>query len=220
MKAKGDIVEVAKDKIKVPALLVQWKRQLEGLTPRAISRLKELLESGDEQVALGAVREVLNRNMGKPKESRDVTVTVEGHVAHHQVLSGLAEAARQRAQMLGLVDAQSADNQAITVAYTEVVPDPVPDQPRSSVGISVGISRDDVDVSPGIVRGAGPDAVPALVTASPGGAPAAAASPPGGVGPPAPAPAHGHPVSIPEKKIGENDEEPELPPFLNRKAPK
>jgi hypothetical protein len=71
------------------------RRMLEDLTPRAINRLG-LLDSEDEAVALAAVKEVLNRAWGRPRQQEVVDVRVEGHVAHHQVLSLLAEQARRR----------------------------------------------------------------------------------------------------------------------------
>ena len=72
-------------------------RQLEDLTPRAIARLGRLVESDNETVALGAVREVLDRNLGKAKATVQVDVT-QTHVLHLQALEEIAE--RKRNQLL------------------------------------------------------------------------------------------------------------------------
>jgi hypothetical protein len=72
-------------------------RQLEDLTPRAIARLGRLVESDNETVALGAVREVLDRNLGKAKATLQVDVT-HTSVLHLQALEEIAE--RKRNQLL------------------------------------------------------------------------------------------------------------------------
>ena len=64
--------------------------QLNQLTPRAIARLGQLIESDSEQVALGAVKEVLDRNLGKPKASLDVKVEASLSALHLQALEELA----------------------------------------------------------------------------------------------------------------------------------
>lgn len=73
------------------------KRKLDGLTERAIARLGRLVESENETVALGAVREVLDRNLGKAKATLQVDVT-QTHVLHLQALEEIAE--RKRNQLL------------------------------------------------------------------------------------------------------------------------
>ncbi len=72
-------------------------RQLEDLTPRAIARLGRLVESENEAVAMSAVREVLDRNLGKAKATVQVDVT-QTHVLHLQALEEIAE--RKRNQLL------------------------------------------------------------------------------------------------------------------------
>jgi hypothetical protein len=64
--------------------------QLHGLTPRAIARLGKLLESDNEQIALGSVKEILDRNLGKPKASLDVKMDVSLSALHLQALEELA----------------------------------------------------------------------------------------------------------------------------------
>jgi len=68
-------------------------RNLEALTPRAIARLGRLVESDNEAVALGASREVLDRTLGKSKQSVTVDVTSSGAL-HLQALQELADRAR------------------------------------------------------------------------------------------------------------------------------
>jgi hypothetical protein len=68
-------------------------RNLEGLTPRAISRLGKLVESDNESVALAASKEVLDRTLGKAKQSVSVDVTSSGAL-HLQALAELTERAR------------------------------------------------------------------------------------------------------------------------------
>jgi hypothetical protein len=80
----------------VDARQARMRRMLGDLTPRAINRLGALLDSEDEAVALAAVKEVLDRAWGRPRQQAQLEVRVEGHVAHHQVLTLLAEQARRR----------------------------------------------------------------------------------------------------------------------------
>ena len=68
-------------------------RNLEDLTPRAIARLGRLVESENEAVALGASKEVLDRTLGKAKQSVTVDVTSSGAL-HLQALQELADRAR------------------------------------------------------------------------------------------------------------------------------
>ena len=73
--------------------LARMKMQLDQLTPRAIARLGKLIDSDSEQVALGACREVLDRNLGKPKASLDVKVEASMSELHLQSLIELAQRA-------------------------------------------------------------------------------------------------------------------------------
>lgn len=79
------------DRKKVIAL-----RQLNGLTGKAIATLGRLLESDNHSAALGAAKEVLDRNLGKVKQSVSVDVT-QTHVLHLQALEELAQ--RKRSQL-------------------------------------------------------------------------------------------------------------------------
>jgi hypothetical protein len=71
------------------------RRQLEKLTKPAIDRLSCLIKSDNEQVSLGAVRQVLDRSFGKAKQviSQDMSVVVTAD-AHVQALVALARMAR------------------------------------------------------------------------------------------------------------------------------
>jgi hypothetical protein len=68
-------------------------RNLEDLTPRAIAKLGKLINSDNDAVALGASREVLDRTLGKPKQSVSVDVTSTSAL-HLQALQELADRAR------------------------------------------------------------------------------------------------------------------------------
>ena len=78
-------------------------RDLQALTPRAIAKLGRLIDDPNPQVSLGAVKEVLDRNLGKPKQSVTVDVT-STHVLHLQALEELA--ARKKQQ---IIEAQAID---------------------------------------------------------------------------------------------------------------
>ena len=47
------------------------REALRALTPRALEVLKQLLESADEKVQVQAMREVLDRNLGKAVQPTD-----------------------------------------------------------------------------------------------------------------------------------------------------
>jgi hypothetical protein len=70
-------------------------RKLEGLTPRALSALAALVEDkNNPTVRLGAAREILDRTMGKAKQSVTVDVTSSGAL-HLAALEELTQRARQ-----------------------------------------------------------------------------------------------------------------------------
>ena len=69
-------------------------RKLESLTPRALAALERLVEDeANPTVRLGAAREILDRTMGKAKQSVTVDVTSSGAL-HLQALQELADRAR------------------------------------------------------------------------------------------------------------------------------
>jgi hypothetical protein len=70
-------------------------RDLEALTPRAIARLGTLIDSDQPAIALGAAKEVLNRNLGVPKARLDVSVEHSVSAMHMEALRMLADKARE-----------------------------------------------------------------------------------------------------------------------------
>ena len=70
-------------------------RDLEALTPRAIARLGTLIDSDQPAIALGAAKEVLNRNLGVPKARLDVSVEHSVSAMHMEALRLLADKARE-----------------------------------------------------------------------------------------------------------------------------
>ena len=87
----------------MPRAKVLALKKLEGLTGKAIARLEQLLHDQNGSVALGAAKEILDRNLGKVRQQVQVDVT-STHVLHLQALEELA--ARKRAQ---LIEAQAID---------------------------------------------------------------------------------------------------------------
>lgn len=67
--------------------------QLNQLTPRAITRLAQLMDSQDEKVAIVAVKEILDRNLGKPKATIDMKVEASLSALHLSALEELAQRA-------------------------------------------------------------------------------------------------------------------------------
>lgn len=70
------------------------RTRLAQLSPRAIERLGELLDSADERVRLEAAKTILDRHLGRPAIQADISVhraEADGHIA------ALLEVARRRA---------------------------------------------------------------------------------------------------------------------------
>ena len=72
-------------------------RNLEGLTDKAIRTLERLLDDPNPSAALGAAKEVLDRNLGKVKQNVTVDVT-STHVLHLEALQFLAQKKRDQLQ--------------------------------------------------------------------------------------------------------------------------
>lgn len=87
-------------------------RDLRALGPRAIAKLGKLLDDPNASVALGAAKEILDRNLGKVKQQVQVDVT-STHVLHLQALEHLAERKKQQ-----LLEAQSSQVIDITPQVT------------------------------------------------------------------------------------------------------
>src|ERR1043166_8994138 len=69
------------------------RARLAELSPRAVERLGELLDSDDERVRLEAARTILDRHLGRPAIQADINVRDGGANAH---LAALLEVARRR----------------------------------------------------------------------------------------------------------------------------
>ena len=69
------------------------KATLRELSPRAVERLGELLDSEDERIQLEAAKAILDRHLGRPAIQADLTLR-GGASAEH--LQALIEVARKR----------------------------------------------------------------------------------------------------------------------------
>ena len=70
------------------------RSRLAELSPRAIDRLGELLDSADERIQLEAAKAILDRHLGRPAIQADISLhrgVADGHLA------ALIELARRRA---------------------------------------------------------------------------------------------------------------------------
>src|SRR5215831_250908 len=70
------------------------RTRLAQLSPRAVERLSELLDSDDERVKLEAAKTILDRHLGRPAIQADISLhraEADGHIA------ALLETARRRA---------------------------------------------------------------------------------------------------------------------------
>jgi hypothetical protein len=88
-------------------------RDLQALTPKAIARLGRLIEDDNGSVAIAAVKEVLDRNLGKVKQNVQVDVT-STHVLHLEALQHLAE--KKKRQVL---EVQATEIQSNATLYIE-----------------------------------------------------------------------------------------------------
>ena len=69
------------------------KATLRELSPRAVERLGELLDSDDERIQLEAAKAILDRHLGRPAIQADLTVRGGASTDH---LEALIEMARKR----------------------------------------------------------------------------------------------------------------------------
>jgi hypothetical protein len=70
------------------------KATLRELSPRAVERLGQLLDSDDERIRLEAAKAILDRHLGRPAIQADISLrggSADGHLA------ALIEVARRRA---------------------------------------------------------------------------------------------------------------------------
>lgn len=87
-------------------------RDMQALAPRAIARLGRLIESENEQVALGAIREALDRNLGRPKASVDVKVEASLSELHLEALRALTAKANE-AQLIDVTPSKPEQKQGL-----------------------------------------------------------------------------------------------------------
>ena len=80
------------------------RARLAELSPRAVERLGELLDSGDERVRLEAVKAILDRHLGRPAIQADLTVRGGASVDHLQAL--IATARRRALEPIVLEDVE------------------------------------------------------------------------------------------------------------------
>lgn len=83
----------------MPRAKVLALKKLEGLTDKAIRTLERLLDDPNPSAALGAAKEVLDRNLGKVKQNVTVDVT-STHVLHLEALQHLAQKKRDQLQVI------------------------------------------------------------------------------------------------------------------------
>ena len=81
--------------------LARMVRDLGALTPKAIKTLERLLDDPNPSAALGAAKEVLDRNLGKVKQNVTVDVT-STHVLHLEALQFLAQKKRDQLQAIDI----------------------------------------------------------------------------------------------------------------------
>ena len=83
------------------------KATLRELSPRAVQRLGELLDSEDERIQLEAAKAILDRHLGRPAIQADLTLRGDAPAAHLQALIELAR--KRRAEPVDLDDREIVD---------------------------------------------------------------------------------------------------------------
>lgn len=80
------------------------RTRLADLSPRAVERLAELLDSSDERVRLEAIKAILDRHLGRPAIQADLTVRGGASADHLQAL--IATARRRASEPIMLEDVE------------------------------------------------------------------------------------------------------------------
>jgi hypothetical protein len=83
------------------------KATLRELSPRAVQRLGELLDSEDERIQLEAAKAILDPHLGRPAIQADLTLRGDAPAAHLQALIELAR--KRRAEPVDLDDREIVD---------------------------------------------------------------------------------------------------------------
>lgn len=78
------------------------KAELETLTNRAFQVLKELMEDPAPAIRLGAAKESLDRTLGRPRQSAELSINSTDYTALH--LAALRELASRPTQAIDLID--------------------------------------------------------------------------------------------------------------------
>ena len=91
-------------KLGVPEVI---KATLRELSPRAVERLGELLDSEDERIQLEAAKAILDRHLGKPAIQADLTV--RGGVSTDHLEALLEVARKRRAEPIDLDEREIVD---------------------------------------------------------------------------------------------------------------
>lgn len=93
-------------------------RLIEGLTPKAVRALGDLMDDPDAHVRLGAIKEILNRVAPPPKAPAvAVNVAVNSAEAH---LAAIAAMAQKRVAARAAAEANAAGVDAVPVSATVV----------------------------------------------------------------------------------------------------
>jgi hypothetical protein len=83
------------------------KATLRELSPRAVERLGQLLDSADERVQLEAAKAILDRHLGRPAIQADLTVRGGTSSEHLQALIEVAR--KRRAEPIDLDEGEVVD---------------------------------------------------------------------------------------------------------------
>ena len=83
------------------------KATLRKLSPRAVKRLGELLDSADERIQLEAAKAIVDRHLGRPAIQADLTVNGSLAAEHLQALIEVARKGRGEPIMLEDVDVEA-----------------------------------------------------------------------------------------------------------------
>ena len=130
--------------------LARMVRDLGALTPKAIKTLERLLDDANPSAALGAAKEILDRNLGKVKQQVTVDVT-STHVLHLQALEELAARKKQQlieSQAIDITPPSVSDNSNATL-------DRIGTHDRDDIGTTINsldLTVDSIDAAAGAPR--------------------------------------------------------------------
>jgi hypothetical protein len=99
------------------------KATLRELSPRAVERLGELLDSADERIQLEAAKAILDRHLGRPAIQADISL--HRGVADDHLAALIATARRRALEPIMLEDVE------VEISTTSTSTDPLPSSRRS-----------------------------------------------------------------------------------------